>query len=362
MPRARPTGRPLTATPLTATPLTGPPGRGTVARAMPPTPPLGAYGANDPLFLLLVALAVEAYVGDVIARLPRVPHPRALLARLTRRLDRRLNRPQRGRQALVLRGLFVVLALALGAAAIGWALAAFTRVYPFAWVIELFLLVALIGQHGALRGFKSVADALATGGAERTRAALRPLAGERLAPEQLEGLDLRGLSIAALDGGARRAVAAAFAPVLFYVLLGLPGLMAQQAVWVVACVVAGGNKPGGQGLGVGREGDFALAAVKLDAALGWVPDKIAGLLFALAAAFVPGAHPLTAFRRLVRAQAWSVGALGGALRLTGRKDGTLSRVGAPEAAQLKRAAMLLGVALLIQGGLVALLVLLRQAT
>jgi len=329
---------------------------------MTPTPPLGAYGANDPLFLLLVALAVEAYVGDVIARLPRVPHPRALLARLTRRLDRRLNRPQRGRQALVLRGLFVVLALALGAAAIGWALAAFTRVYPFAWVIELFLLVALIGQHGALRGFKSVADALATGGAERTRAALRPLAGERLAPEQLEGLDLRGLSIAALDGGARRAVAAAFAPVLFYVLLGLPGLMAQQAVWVVACVVAGGNKPGGQGLGVGREGDFALAAVKLDAALGWVPDKIAGLLFALAAAFVPGAHPLTAFRRLVRAQAWSVGALGGALRLTGRKDGTLSRVGAPEAAQLKRAAMLLGVALLIQGGLVALLVLLRQAT
>jgi adenosylcobinamide-phosphate synthase len=298
----------------------------------------------------------------VIARLPRVPHPRALLARLARRLDRRLNRPQRGRQALVLRGLLVVLALGLGAAALGWALAAVTRVYPFAWVIELFLLVALIGQHGVLHGLKAVADALATGGAERTRAALRPLAGERLAPEQLEALDLRGLSIAALDGGARRAVAAAFAPVLFYVLLGLPGLMAQQAVWVVACVVAGGNKPGGEGLGLGREGDFALAAVKLDGALVWVPDKIAGLLFACAAAFVPGAHPLTALKRLSQATAWSVGALGGALRLTGRKDGTLSRVGAPEATQLKRAALLLGVALLMQGGLVAVLLLLRQTS
>ena len=77
--------------------------------------------------------------------------------------------------------------------------------------------------------------------------------------------------------------------------------------------------------------------------------------------FVPGSHPLTAARRLLKARAWSVGALGGALRLTGRKDGTLSRVGAPEAIQLKRAAMLLGVALLIQGGLVAVLVLLRQA-
>ncbi|MBK1696970.1 cobalamin biosynthesis protein [Rhodovibrio salinarum] len=327
---------------------------------MTPSPPLGAYGANDPLFLLLAALAVEAYVGDVIARLPRVPHPRALLARLAGRLGFRLNRPQRGRRALVLRGLFVVIALALGAAVIGWALAAFTRVYPFAWIIELFLLVALIGQNGVLSGLKSVADGLATGSAERTRAALRPLAGERLAPDQLERLDLRGLSIAALDGGARRAVSAAFAPVLFYILLGLPGLMAQQTVWTLACVVANSNKPGGSGLGFGREGDFALAAVKLDAALAWVPDKVAGLLFAGAAAFVPGAHPVTALRRLPRATSWAVGAIGGALRLTGRKDGTLSRVGAPEATQLKRAAMLLGVALLIQGGLIAVLVLLRQ--
>jgi hypothetical protein len=93
-----------------------------------------------------------------------------------------------------------------------------------------------------------------------------------------------------------------------------------------------------------------------------VPDKIAGLLFVLAAVFVPGAHPLTALKRLTKAHAWSVGALGGALRLTGRTDGTLSRVGAPEATQLKRAAMLLGVALLIQGGLIAVLVLLRQTT
>jgi adenosylcobinamide-phosphate synthase len=93
-----------------------------------------------------------------------------------------------------------------------------------------------------------------------------------------------------------------------------------------------------------------------------VPDKIAGLLFACAAAFVPGAHPLTALKRLSQATAWSVGALGGALRLTGRKDGTLSRVGAPEATQLKRAALLLGVALLMQGGLVAVLLLLRHTS
>jgi adenosylcobinamide-phosphate synthase len=328
---------------------------------MDPPAPLGAYGANDPLFLLLAALIVEAYAGDVIARLPRVPHPRALVARLAGRLELRLNRPQRGRRALVLRGLLVTLALTAAAGGLGWGLAAFTRVYPFAWVVELFLLIALVGQNATLRGLKAVADGLQTGSAERTRGAVRPLAGDRLDPEQLEGLDLRGLSVAALDGGARRAVAGAFAPVLFYVLLGLPGLVAQQTVRVVASVVATGNKPGGGGLGQAREGDFALAAVALDTALTWVPDKLAGVLFALAAAFVPDAHPLTAVGRLPRSKAWAVGALGGALRLTGRRDGTVSRVGAPEAGQLRRAALLIGVALLIQGGLVAVLVLLRQA-
>lgn len=327
---------------------------------MDPTLPFGAYGAYDPLFLLLAALGIEAYAGDVVARLPRMPHPRALAARAAGRLERRLNRPRRGRSALVLRGLVVVLALAGGAALAGAALAWLTRVYPFAWVLELFLLVALLGQSGVLRGLARVAAALDAGSGERARAALRPLAGDQLAPEQLEQLDRRGLAIAALDGGARRAVAGGLAPVFFFVLLGLPGLCAQQTVRVVASVLATGNKAGGAGLGRQREGDFALAAISLDAALQWLPDKVAGGLFALAAVFVPQAHPGTALGRLGRSSAWAVGALGGALALSGRRDGTLSRAGAPETLQLRRARLLIAVAFLIQAGAVAALVLLRQ--
>lgn len=323
--------------------------------------PFGAYGANDPLFLLLAALAIEAYAGDLVARLPGVPHPRALTARLTGKLERRLNRPQRGRRALLVRGLLVAVIFALAAALVGWALALISRPYPYAWVIELFLLVALLGQRATLSRLKEVAGELASGSAERARAALRPLAGERLDPLQLEQLDLSGCAMAALDGAARRTVSAAIAPVFWYVLLGLPGICLQQAAHTVATVVATGNRPGGGGIDYAREGDFALVALRLDAALGWLPDRLAGLLFALAAAFVPEGHPMVALRRLPRAKAWSVGALGGALKLTGRKDGTLSRLGAPEAWQLRRAALLIGVALLIQAGLVAALVLLRQA-
>ena len=189
----------------------------------------------------------------------------------------------------------------------------------------------------------------------------RPRAGERLDPLQLEQLDTRGCAVAALDGAARRAVSAVLAPVFWYVLLGLPGIFLQQAAHTTATVFATGNRPGGGGIDYAREGDFALVALRLDAALGWIPDKLAGLAFALAAVFVPDGHPLVALRRLPRARSWAVGALGGALNLTGRTDGTLSRLGAPEAGQLRRAALLIGVAFLLQAGAVALLVLTRQA-
>lgn len=323
--------------------------------------PFGAYGANDPLFLLLAALAIEAYAGDIIARLPKVPHPRAVVARLAGRMEKRLNRPQRGSRALLVRGLIVGLVIPMLAALFGWLLALITRPYPYAWVIELFLLIALLGQRTTLNRLKAVAVELRHGSAERMRDSLRALAGERLDPLQLEQLDVRGCAVAALDGAARRAVAAVFAPVFWYVLLGLPGICLQQAARTVATVLATGNRPGGGGIDYAREGDFALVALRLDRALEWLPDKLAGGLFAVAALFVPGSHPWMAVRRLPRARAWAVGAIGGALRLTGRKDGTISRLGAPEAGQLRRAAMLLGVAFLIQAGLVALLVLGRQA-
>jgi adenosylcobinamide-phosphate synthase len=327
---------------------------------MDPTGPFGAYGANDPLFLLLAALALEAYAGDFVARLPKVRHPRAWTARLTGRLELRLNRPQRGRRALVIRGLLVTLAVAGGAALVGWALALLTRPVPYLWVVELLLLAALLGQRPVVVRLKQVAAALDTGSGERARAALRPLAGERLDPTQLERLDSTGCAVAALDGAARRAVSAAIAPVFWYVLLGLPGICLQQAAHTAATVLATGNRPGGGGLDPAREGDFALTAVRLDQALDWLPDKLAGLGFALAAVFVPEARPLFAVRRLLRARSWAVGALGGALALAGRRDGTLSRLGAPAAGQLRRAALLVAVALLLQAAGVALLVLARQ--
>lgn len=320
----------------------------------------GAFGATDPLFLLLAALAIEAYVGDLAARLPRLPHPRGLVARAAGELERRLNRPQRSRRALVVRGAIAVVALGGAAIAAGVALAAFTRGFPFAWLIELFLLISLLGARLTGRKAAGVARALDAGDDAAARHDLRALAGERMDPQRLDGLDARGIAVAAAGGVAARFATAVVAPVFWYVLLGLPGIFLQQAVRVVATVVATGNRPGGGGFDPDREGDFAFPAVRLDAALVWIPDKLAGLFLALAALFVPRARPAMAARRLLKARYWAAAALGGALGLMARRDAAPSAAGDAGPAEVRGALALFVVACVIQVGLIAALVLLRR--
>lgn len=327
---------------------------------MGPFADAAAYGATDPIFLLLTALAIEAYVGDLLARLPRVPHPRALLARLTGALERRLNRPQRSRRDLVLRGALVSLALTAAAAALGAALSALTRSVPYVWIAELLVLVALVGQRSAGREGARTAGALESGDLEAARGHLDRLAGDLLDPAAVARWPAPRLGLAAVVGLGERFAGSVVAPVFWYVLLGLPGVLGQQALRTVSRVVATGNRPGGGGYNRGGEGDFAFFAVRLDLALTWVPDKLAGLYLAAAAAFVPTTDVLGALRRLPRGHWWSIAALGGALRLAARRDATPSPAAAPGARQVGRALGLFTVACLINAGLLGLLVLARQ--
>jgi len=317
-------------------------------------PDAGTFGASDPLFILLAALALEAYAGDFVARLPWLPHPRGVMARAAGDLERRLNRPQRGRRALIVRGAAVTAGLALAAVASAAGIELFTRHFQFAWVLEVMLLVPLIGQRATGRTAGRLTAALDSGRTEDAREHVRVLAGEVLDPQRLDKLDARGIAIAAIGGLGERYASAVVAPIFWYIVLGLPGIFLQQGVRVIAAVVATGNRPGGGGYDPSREGDFAFAAARLNTALEWIPDKIAGLLIILAAVFVPTMKPRTALRRLKKAPWWSIGALGGALNLPARRDRVLSPAGAPSGHEVGRALAIYTVACVLDIGIVAL--------
>lgn len=300
------------------------------------SPPPGAYGAADPLFLLLIALAVEAYLGGRAFRLRWLPHPRAALAVALAEVEQRLNRPERGARALVARGILVAAGVVIATVGSGALLGWITRQYPFAWVIEIALLFMLLDQRVTWLRAVGVRGALATGSLVRAREALRPLVAEDVSPSAIEGLDQAAIIAASLAGLGRRFADRLIAPVFWYVVLGLPGLLLQQGL------LAGS-------VALQRSGRFGAPMARLHRLVTVLPRLIACALLAVAALFVPAGRPLAALR---------------ALKARGRAAATvLAQAFAPTTglARLDCALVAYAVACLINAGLIALLALIRLA-
>jgi adenosylcobinamide-phosphate synthase len=249
------------------------------------TPP-GVYGSAEPLFLLLMALAIEAYLGGLSLRGGWLPRPRRAFARGVLAVERRLNRPERSAADRRLRGTVACLFLAVLALVVGAVAGLLTRHYPFAWAIELFFLPLILSQRGTWRRGTAVADALKEGSLIKAREALRPLVRERIDAARLDGLDGAGIIEVTIAGIALRFTALLVGPVLWYVLLGLPGLLLQQAAYVMDLTLGR------------RAGEFGLAAERLQRIVSAPSRALAALLLAAAAAFVPGGKPLAAVRCL----------------------------------------------------------------
>ncbi len=306
------------------------------------TAPPGAWGAADPLFLLLIALGIEGYLGGRALRFAWTGNPRRALAVLCLDLARRLNRHERTPAARRRRGALVAGSLALAALALGWVAGLITRHYPFAWTLELFLLVLLIDQRATWRLGAALQDALASGSLVRAREVLRPLTVEAAA--EIDSLDRGGIIGAALAALGRRFAGRLMAPVVWYVALGLPGLLLQQTAYVMAATLSmGAVQKNSAGPGAGPYGD---AARSLARAVAWPADALGVLLLSFAAAFVPGGRGAAGLRLAFRG--------GGADSVL---YAALAAVGAP--LRLNRALVVFAVACLINAGLIGALALLR---
>lgn len=258
----------------------------------------GAYGAVDPLFLLLAALTAEAYLGALDWGGAGWSWPKHRFDELLRSLARRLDRPERSRGALARRGaLAAVLVLAVALAA-GVLLGLFTRHYPFAWALELLLLVAALRLRRSHRLGRAVLSALERGDADAARAALARLGARDIAPEAIQGLPRQGLAVTARTLLERRLADGAVAPALWFGLLGLPGLFAWSATQRAALVL--------NGLPVGASPSaasavFAGPSARLAAALRWPAARLGGMLLALAGRLRSGRPPATPLDALAAA-------------------------------------------------------------
>ena len=315
--------------------------------------------APDGMLLLFMAIALDAALGEMGPLFRLLPHPVVLIGRVIGLLDRRLNRPERSDSDRRRRGILVALGLALGALGVGALIAFLARAIPHFWLFEVFVAATLLAQRSLFEHVNDVAAALRDSGLEAGRYAVSRIVGRD--PQSLDG---HGVVRAAIESLAENFGDGVVAPVFWYAVLGLPGLLLYKTVNTADSMIGHRND---------KYRAFGMASARLDDLLNLVPARIAGLLLALAAPFVPKGRPFAALATMVRdarhhrspnsgwPEAAAAGALGLALGgprkypgLTVDEKWIGSGRARAEPADIHRALHLYTVACLMQAGLVIL--------
>ncbi|MGE4280302.1 MAG: adenosylcobinamide-phosphate synthase CbiB [Magnetospirillum sp.] len=265
--------------------------------------------APDGLFLLFLALALDAVMGDMKWLFRLIPHPVVVIGRLIAKLDRKLNRPERGDKARKQRGIVLVVIMVSGAALIGAVISFVARVLPHAWLFEVFFAATLLAQRGLFEHVDDVARALQHKGLEAGRYAVSRIVGRDPA-----SLDEHGVSRAAIESLAENFSDAVVAPTFWYALFGLPGILVYKTVNTLDSMVGYRND---------KYRAFGWASARLDDVLNYIPARLAGLIVTLAALVAARGNPIRALTTMFRDarhhpspnSGWPEAAMAGALGL-----------------------------------------------
>ena len=213
------------------------------------------------------ALLIERFLGYPDALFQRISHPVVWIGKLIVWLDKQLNTqgvsPQEGR----LRGALAVAILLAVAFIPSYLIARWLTHWPLGWLAEALLATTLIAQKSLKDHVLAVHDGLGRSLAEG-REKVSMIVGRD--PNQL---DEAGVAKAALESLAENASDGIVAPVLWYALLGLPGIAMYKADNTADSMI--GHKSE-------KYQWFGWAAARLDDAVNLPASRLTGYLFAAA--------------------------------------------------------------------------------
>jgi adenosylcobinamide-phosphate synthase len=254
----------------------------------------------------LLALVLDTLAGEPDWLYRRAPHPVAWLGARIEAGEAVWNRDDHSEAARFRRGLALTLAVTLSALAVGLALGLILWSIPGGWALEALLAALLLAGRDLYDHVAAVARALARSLPEG-RAEVAHIVGR-----DPDALDEGGVARAALESLAENFSDGLVAPLFWYLLLGLPGLLAYKAINTLDSML-GHHTP--------RYEAFGKAAARLDDGVNFVPARLAGGLIALAALVMPRAQAGRAWRTMWRDAprhrspnaGWQEAALAGAL-------------------------------------------------
>lgn len=209
-----------------------------------------------PFGVIVVALLVDRWLGE-----PRRAHPLVGFGQLAAAVEARLHRDSVAAGALAL-ALVVLPFVALAGAASFW-------LPPLALaLLEALVLFAAIGLRSLGEHARAVAAPLAAGDLPAARAAVA-----RMVSRDTTRLDEAGVARAATESVLENGADAVTASLFWYLLAGLPGVVAHRLVNTLDAMWGYRNA---------RYNRFGRCAARLDDALNWLPARLTALGYALA--------------------------------------------------------------------------------
>jgi len=202
---------------------------------------------------LLLAMLLDAATGEPRWLWSRVPHPAVVMGRAVAALDSRLN-TGRHRRA---RGILALAILVAGAIATGAALAALG---PLA---EILAAAILLAQRSLADHVAAVAHGLRTS-LHDGRHAVAAIVGR-----DTKGMDAPATARAAIESAAENLSDGVIAPVFWFAVAGLPGMLAYKAINTADSMI---------GYRTPRHAEFGWAAARTDDLVNLIPARLTALL------------------------------------------------------------------------------------
>jgi adenosylcobinamide-phosphate synthase len=263
----------------------------------------------DPMIVLLLAMAVDAYIGSFRLLSRFFPHPVSLIEKLVNFFDARLNRDKRSQRVRAVRGFVSLIFVTVICVVIGGAIAWLSRNHEWGWLLEFVLVISLISQRDPFNRVLAVGKVLRDDNLESARRSVAKVA--RRDPSQLDDY---GIARTAIEALSKKFSTGVIAPMFWYVLFGLPGILVFKAVNIMDGMI---------GYRDAKYQAFGFSAARIDDILNIIPARLAGMFLCMAAIFTPTAHPSRGFKIMLRDvgkhrslnAGWSTSAMAGALDL-----------------------------------------------
>ena len=227
---------------------------------------------------LVAAVVLDWLIGDPRWLWGRLKHPVVILGSLIDGLDRHVNVGSPSRRRLA--GFAVLVSISALSATAGVLLAS------LGWVVEALVMAILLAQRDLHDHVRNVATALRRDGLAEGRSVVGRIVGRDTGQ-----LDSHGVCRAAIESCAENFADGVVAPLFWYLVAGLPGLLVYKAVNTLDSMI--GHRDS-------RHRAFGQASARCDDLLNLLPARLSSMVVVGASLFLAQADPRRSWRAVWR--------------------------------------------------------------